>query len=349
MVRSRVRSGFTLIELLVVIAIIAVLVGLLLPAVQKVREAANRMSCQNNLKQIVLASMNYESANGCFPMGATRPEIGPLVYLLPYLEQTNAFMNYQFDPPPNEPRTWYANPWNRPPSTGNPTYNPPPGAPAQTLYGGQGEYKSLLCPSANGPTTCATVLLLAPQGSPGQGYTVSTPAKPFAQTLNPGFLFSSLPGAIVLGHTNYCPMAGYPYFSAGSDDPNGGRYTGMYTYNNKSKIADVTDGTSHTIAFAEYASAYVDFGAGNALTGPCAAAWGGSPSIYTYWDPDHGQGDGGGNYTQTGVWYRFGSKHSGIFNAGYGDGSVRPVNNSIDSTTWIILGGMRDGHSVTDN
>jgi prepilin-type N-terminal cleavage/methylation domain-containing protein/prepilin-type processing-associated H-X9-DG protein len=343
------RRAFTLIELLVVIAIIAILVALLVPAAQKVREAAARTQCLNNLKQICIAAHSYQDVYGKLPSGMDVQGFGPLVHLLPYLERDNEFKNISFKP--KSYSLFYQDPKNLPyPGTPSvPSYTttfPPPPAP-QMQYGLQPEISMFLCPQAPLPADYKTVLLMVLYGSNGIDFpnipgwpAPSNPPYPPAL----GHYFARMPAALVVGRSHYLPMGGYYAPSvARSWYPQNDGMVGLFTYNSSNSLAKVPDGTSNTIAFGEYV--------GGKITG-----W--NP---TYLIPDGKVGASwvcGFNYSAFGTlsqgsndpngWALFGSDHTNnIANFAFADGSVRSINPSIDFNTWIFMTGFNDGVTVT--
>jgi len=211
------RSAFTLIELLVVIAIIAILIGLLLPAVQKVREAAARMSCSNNLKQLSLAMMNYHDATGYFP-AAMYSQVAPgnpsgtkhswRAFTLAYIEQGNLQSQYNYN------INWYDS----------------PNITAATI-----QVKTFQCPST--PARAAATTSLWNDGPPSSITFPAAPGVTDYDTLNgtKPYVYASLYG---LSCTGKC--AEYDAISRGA----------MYK-NQITKIMDISDGTSNTIMVAE--------------------------------------------------------------------------------------------------
>jgi prepilin-type N-terminal cleavage/methylation domain-containing protein/prepilin-type processing-associated H-X9-DG protein len=221
---SRTHTGFTLIELLVVIAIIAILIGLLLPAVQKVREAAARMSCTNNIKQLALAAHNYQSANGAMPPGHDINAAGPIARLLPYMEQDNIARLMTLNITNNY---WWANGGN--------------------VTAVQNQIKGLRCPSApmDGSSAQWACLLIA-YGSAGVDYTsLWTGGNNHVGTTG----YPCSPAAI--GKTNYLGVAGDWRYGSG--------YNGAFYYNRPTKIENISDGSSNTFMFGEIAGG--NFGA----------------------------------------------------------------------------------------
>jgi prepilin-type N-terminal cleavage/methylation domain-containing protein/prepilin-type processing-associated H-X9-DG protein len=215
--------GFTLIELLVVIAIIGVLMGLLLPAVQKVREAANRLQCQNNLKQIGLALHNYHGSYGSFPTAfklLPAPDLsvqftaaaryGPSAFtlILPYLEQDNLYRQI-------DTAKAVLSPVNMPP--GNPAYSTP--------------INIFLCPSA--------------PGQPTADYSAE-----LAQSFNNFAITVTYPPGLIFGRTDYAPDAGMSADIPGINI-NAGASIICQPPGRPVRITDILDGSSNTMMVVE--------------------------------------------------------------------------------------------------
>jgi prepilin-type N-terminal cleavage/methylation domain-containing protein/prepilin-type processing-associated H-X9-DG protein len=313
MSRSSRRSGFTLIELLVVIAIIAVLVGLLLPAVQKVREAAARSQCANNLKQIALATANYEGVTQKLPFGRNIfSSVGPLCMILPYMEQANIF--------------------NAIPVTVTQIYPPTVTVGGDWLnIGGfsasRNRVKSYECPTDDWTTVDVT---LGSTGGVVSHYSVvqgtfTITYYPFSGGNNAFFTANGIPGA-----TNYVPISGtlghYNITNTASlTQPFYNSHEGAFVEQTINTTVGCTDGSSQTMFFAEYfgkTNAYSDAThTANGLTGTREfyLAWEGADGFPTYWSINNGVPSGN-------TLFALASKHPGICNVAFGDGHVGAVN-----------------------
>ena len=349
MIRTSRRSAFTLIELLVVIAIIGVLIALLLPAVQKVREAANRVSCTNNLKQIALAAANYHSSFKKFPPGInfspnspanpwgnppnSGPWVGVLAYLLPFIEQDNVYAQIPTDlfNPNTSLGAWaYSYP---PDDTQVPNGYPVALGPNYTAYlkpAANAIIKTYQCPSDNVQDVETT------DGSGNTGGVFDMVAWDWGPDSNGNYWLSmdwvyDWPNfGHEMGRTNYVGCMG----GAGKTVPPGWvRYVGIYYAGSKTRIADILDGTSNTIAFGETLG-------GNAIgSRDFVATWMGSGCLPTGWglSPKYGPNNNDVD------WYMFSSRHPGVVNFAFADGSVRPITRTADRHTFINASGMRDG------
>jgi prepilin-type N-terminal cleavage/methylation domain-containing protein/prepilin-type processing-associated H-X9-DG protein len=356
------RLAFTLIELLVVIAIIAVLIGILLSAIQKIREAANRMSCSNNLKQIALAALNYESSHGQLPPGGVvspnsrniapayslppplaGPYTGVLPFLLPYVEQDavyNQLAPLTFPGGVGAAKSLPADLFSFNTVSGGWAQNTPPfdldapgGCPsfgcnhtgipavANTVI------KTFVCPSDN----AQDVTISPVNGGVIDGLFIGSLPFPFTagNATVPAntsiFWYDSVWDWPNFGHelgaANYVGNAGFfgPDMTAGTNNPLG---LGPYYQNSRTRISNITDGTSNTIAFGE------TLGGRAGRLRSFRLSWMGSGSLHSLYASPAPANMG---------WWSFGSRHSGVTNFALADGSVRAILQGISPCRSALL------------
>jgi prepilin-type N-terminal cleavage/methylation domain-containing protein/prepilin-type processing-associated H-X9-DG protein len=263
MKQNPLRAGFTLIELLVVIAIIAILIALLVPAIQKVREAAARTQCQNNLKQIGLAVHNYHDTNNAFPqaykiLSAPDPTAPPgtgtygagaFVFILPYLEQGNLYRGIDVSKAA-------LSSVNMPPN--NPAYSTP--------------IETFLCPSSPGPPTIA--------------YSAS-----LANSFNNFGIAVTPAGGLIFGRSDYCPDAGMMAALLGISI-NAGASIICQPPDGPVRITDITDGTSNTMMVVEDAGRPGWYGSRGVASQPAIGGY--APTMGAYQGGVNGPAPQGG-------------------------------------------------------
>jgi len=310
----------------VVIAIIAILIGLLLPAVQKVREAAARSTCSNNLKQIGLSAHNYQSAYGELPSGYWGPEPhtsfdwnnpsyqSSLTAMLPYMEQENVYRLLVSTAPTSKP--WWLTSTGAYPNPDN--YN----------ASKQGQVKTFRCPSD--PNNNMTKSLMGFHAYiNGGSYTWSCTWEDYVGVEQYQFF----------GKSNYIGVAG----AYGKSN----EFEGIMGNRTKTKVEAIGDGSSNTLMFGEVAgSTLKSFGGTYANPNQYEWSWQGAGAIFTALGLQPGtQGDA----------LSFGSNHTGLVLFAVGDGSVRAVRYGSAATTgstdwWTLqyLAGKNDGRVFTD-
>jgi prepilin-type N-terminal cleavage/methylation domain-containing protein len=325
------RRGFTLIELLVVIAIIAILIGLLLPAVQKVREAAARSKCSNNLKQLGIAAHSYHDTNGKLP-----PMLGNsccwgtwAVIVMPFVEQQAAYNLYQ---------NWGGSDGvnSNFPATGVAGSFPRYGSAPNTTNVTARRYSVFSCPSDQDNAPFSNISNSNYAVCAGNRSTVGSAAGP--APLPAGY--TALPGmfdATVFGYITTATTA----------TPNA----------RGTKLTDVTDGLTNTVMIGEVLQ-----GQASDLRG--FIWWGDAAGFSTYdrpntTTPDYIYATGYcnnlparnlpcvGAVSPTIFYSR--SRHTGGVNAALGDASVRFVRDSVDATTWRNMGPGSDGAVIQLN